>query len=83
MYEVYLKAISPNQVSAAMLAALLPVIKVCTTDRYMIGAEVHKVELRGKDLFIRIAGGFQPLTDFIRKESIAQSVQILKRMNTA
>ena len=47
-----------------MLAAMLPVVKV-SHGRYLIGAEVREVHLRGDSAYVRTGGGFTTLKTFI------------------
>ena len=65
-----MQAVGGNHVSAAVLAAILPIIKVEGNDKYMIGTEVRKIEMRGESLVVRVAGGYQLLSSFINKEAI-------------
>ena len=50
---------------------MMPVVQFAKPDYFMIGTEIHKLELQGTDV---IHVGNCPLPDFIRKEAVSQFV---------
>ena len=76
-YE-FLDVMDQEQLNITLLS-LLPIIKI-EKEKYMIGTECKKIQIKSDRLFIRVGGGYATLEEFIKQHGPFECIKIYKVM---
>ena len=56
-----------------------PIIRI-TANKYLVGRDICQLEMKGRDVSVRIGGGYTKLEQFIEKKKMLDRIKIKQEM---